>query len=83
MALSATRERQRGFIDRLQQLAAFPYFSSKAGPFVGVDEIESEEDGLALALTFEEATLELCLVLRDWLGPRGRGRLVRSTSTFT
>jgi rubrerythrin len=56
-------------VSRLQKLAAFQYFSPKSGPFVGVDEIESEEEGLAHALTFEEATLELYLVLRDLLGP--------------
>ncbi len=56
-------------VSRLRKLAAFQYFSSKEGPFVGVDEIGNEEEGLEHALTFEKATLELYLVLSDILGP--------------
>ena len=53
---------------RLRKLAAIQYFSSGEGPFVGVDEVDNEKDGLAHSLTFEEATLELYLTLRDIFG---------------
>ncbi|MBW2457712.1 MAG: hypothetical protein JRI68_24625 [Deltaproteobacteria bacterium] len=55
-------------VRRLREIAASQYFSSEEGPFAGIDHIGDEDEGLAHALTFEEATLDVYLALREVLG---------------
>jgi len=55
-------------VQRLREVAASQFFARDEGPFAGVEQIGDEQEGLAHALTFEEATLEVYLALRDVLG---------------